>query len=169
MSPTIRPLTHADRPALVAALESDDTFTGDEVAVALELIDSSLDSAERDYSVRVADLPHFPVAGYICFGRTPMTEATWDLYWVVTHAGARGHGVAGALIQAMERELVQVGGHSIRVETSQKDSHGAARRLYDRLGYPETARFRDFYRPGDDLIVYYKTLAVVVPGGGEAE
>jgi ribosomal protein S18 acetylase RimI-like enzyme len=160
MSVTIRALRRADRARLEAALRSDGTFLEDEVAVALELIDSSLDprDLDHDYWVRVADLPGFPVAGYICFGRTPMTDSTWDLYWVVTHADARGRGIAGSLIQAMENELVGQGAKAIRVETSQKESHGAARRLYDRLGYPVVARFPDFYREGDDLIVYYKRL-----------
>jgi|SRR5690606_28433901 len=158
MAPVIRSLRADDRPRLEAALRSDGTFTEEEVSVALELIDLSLETEERDYSVRVADLEAFEAAGYICFGRTPMTESTYDLYWVVTHAGARGHGVAGALIGAMEEELRARGGAAVRVETSQKESHGAARRLYDRLGYPEAARFPDFYRPGDDLIVYYKRL-----------
>ena len=164
MSVTIRaPRPDNDeRDLLEAALRSDQTFLEEEIAVALELIDSALEPREldhdRDYTVLVADLLGFPVAGYICFGRTPMTEATWDLYWVVTHAEARGRGVARSLIRAMERELVRRGARAIRVETSQKESHEAARQLYDRLGYPEQARFPDFYRVGDDLIVYYKVL-----------
>ncbi|HUS68100.1 MAG TPA: N-acetyltransferase [Kofleriaceae bacterium] len=158
MAPSIRALRASDRPRLIAALESDSTFSEVEVDVALELIDNALEHGERDYIVRVADLPDFWVAGYICFGRTPMTDTTWDLYWVVTHAGARGRGVARALIEAMEVELRALPGTAVRVETSQQESHEAARRLYDRLGYPEVARFPDFYRAGDDLIVYYKKL-----------
>jgi len=153
-----------DRARLEAALRSDTTFLEEEVAVALELVDRALEShadlvaCEHDYTVLIADLSGFPVAGYICFGRTPMTEGTWDLYWVVTHAEARGRGIARSLIRAMELEVADRGASAIRVETSQKESHGAARRLYDRLGYPEHARFPDFYRVGDDLIVYYKRL-----------
>jgi len=158
MAPTIRALRPSDRPRLIAALESDSTFSETEVDVALELVDNALENGERDYVVRVADLPDFWVAGYICFGRTPMTDTTWDLYWVVTHAQARGRGVARALIEAMEAELRVHPGTSVRVETSQQESHEAARKLYDRLGYPEVARFPDFYRAGDDLIVYYKKL-----------
>lgn len=164
MSATIRaPRPDSDdRLQLEAALRSDETFREDEIAVALELVDSALEPREHpgdhDYTVLIADLGAFPVAGYICFGRTPMTDSTWDLYWVVTHAAARGQGVAGSLIRAMEREVVRRGARAIRVETSQKESHEAARRLYDRLGYPVLARFPDFYRPGDDLIVYYKRL-----------
>jgi ribosomal protein S18 acetylase RimI-like enzyme len=150
-----------DRVRLEAALRSDETFLEEEIAVALELVDSALqprEHVEHDYTVRIADLDRFPVAGYICFGRTPMTESTWDLYWVVTHAAARGRGIAGALIRAMEKDVMKRGARAIRVETSQKESHEAARRLYDRLGYPVLARFPDFYRAGDDLIVYYKRL-----------
>ncbi len=164
MSVTIRAPTpdSEDRGRLAQALRSDDTFLEEEIAVALELVDSALEargaSGDHDYTVLIADLEDFPVAGYICFGRTPMTEATWDLYWVVTHAEARGRGIAGTLIREMEREVLRRGAKAIRVETSQKESHEAARRLYDRLGYPILARFPDFYRAGDDLIVYYKVL-----------
>ena len=45
-------------------------------------------------------------------------------------------GVAGSLIQAMESELRVYPNTAVRVETSQQESHEAARRLYDRLGYP---------------------------------
>lgn len=158
MSPEIRGLRSGDRPRLEAALCSDGTFNGEEVAVALELIDSALEHGERDYAVRVADLHDFRTAGYVCFGRTPMTDATYDLYWIVTHAAARGRGVAAALIRAMEDEIRGLGGRTVRVETSQKELYEAARALYDRLGYPIAARLTDFYRAGDDLIVYYKRL-----------
>jgi ribosomal protein S18 acetylase RimI-like enzyme len=87
-----------------------------------------------------------------------MTESTFDLYWIVTHANARGHGVAPSLVRAMETELSKKSSVSIRVETSQTEGYGAARKLYAKLGYPEAARFKDFYKAGDDLIVYYKHI-----------
>jgi ribosomal protein S18 acetylase RimI-like enzyme len=88
-----------------------------------------------------------------------MTVCTYDLYWIVTHAQARGQGVARALIEAMEAELRSRGPRAqIRVETSQTEGYGAARKLYDRMGYPEMARFANFYKEGDDLIVFYKVL-----------
>jgi ribosomal protein S18 acetylase RimI-like enzyme len=168
----IRPLAAIDRPALESALRSDDTFRAEEVAVALELIDDALARPGVDYHVRVAlldpaagaaGLPRLAdggacVAGYICYGPTPMTDATWDLYWIVTHAAARGRGVARALVEAMEEVLRRRGARSVRVETSVLESYGAAREFYRRLGYPEAARLSDFYQRGDDLIIYYKAL-----------
>jgi ribosomal protein S18 acetylase RimI-like enzyme len=154
----IRRLELGDRGGIERALRSDGTFNEDEVSVALELVDDALLDPTSEYQVRVGLSEEGEVAGYICFGPTPMTAATYDLYWVVTHVAARGHGLAAALIQTMEAQIRSHGARAVRVETSQAEAYGSARRLYEKCGYPEQARFPDFYRPGDDLIVFYKRL-----------
>jgi ribosomal protein S18 acetylase RimI-like enzyme len=158
MSVGIRRLASGDREPLEAVLRSDDSFRDDEIAVALELIDEALGDPASDYWIRVAELEG-EVAGYLCFGPTPMTRKTYDLYWLVTGAAFRGRGVARALLGAMEAELAERGGGGVRVETSVTEGYGAARRLYERLGYPEAGRLADFYAPGDDLVIYYKRVA----------
>jgi ribosomal protein S18 acetylase RimI-like enzyme len=163
MSVSVRPGVAGDRDALEAAIRSDATFRADEIDVALELVDAGL-AGSSDYAIRVAELAGeggggARVVGYLCFGPTPMTRASYDLYWIVVHADARGRGVAGALLRAMEAELASRGGGNIRVETSETEGYGAARALYERHGYPEAARLADFYSPGDALIVYYKRVA----------
>ncbi len=152
----IRPVEPGDRDGLLAVIGSDATFKSDEQEVALELVDSAIEST-TDYEVLVA-VDATGVVGYVCFGRTPMTARTYDLYWVIVHERARGRGLAGALVAAMEASLRGRGGGQVRVETSETEGYGAARRLYARLGYPEVARLRDFYAPGDALITYYKEL-----------
>lgn len=152
----VRAATPSDRDGLAAVVSSDATFKPDEQVVALELIDASL-AASSDYELRVASLAGW-VSGYICFGPTPMTLNTYDLYWIVVHAQARGQGVARALVAAMEALLRERGGGQIRVETSETEGYGAARQLYDRLGYREAGRLSNFYGPGDALLIYYKEL-----------
>lgn len=118
------------------------------------------DRAERPGGRRFDQMVDIPggIAGYICYGATPMTDSTYDLYWIAVHPAMRGCGVANALITAMERDLGQRGAQGIRVETSETESYGAARRLYERHAYSEVGRLPDFYRPGDGLIIYYKKL-----------
>ena len=53
--------------------------------VALELVDAAAVSA-ADYEILVAD--NGTLLGYVCFGPTPMTVRTFDLYWLVVHAPA---------------------------------------------------------------------------------
>jgi len=152
----IRAARSGDRDALDAVIRSDATFTPEEIAVALEVIDGAL-GGDPDYQLRVVE-EDGALLGYLCYGRTPMTQHAYDLYWVAVSTAARGRGLAAALIRAMEDEIRAAGGGTIRVETSMTDGYGAARRLYDKLDYPLLARLPDFYAPGDDLLTYYKRL-----------
>jgi len=156
----VRPVSAHDRERLAAIL-AEDTFVAGEVAVALELIDSAIGSAEAphaDYRVLVAADEADRAIGYVCYGPTPMTQSTWDLYWLCTARAARGRGVGGALVTRMEQELARVGGRRVRLETSVEEAYGAARSFYQRHGFVETGRIADFYKPADDLLILCKRL-----------
>src|SRR5262245_15609804 len=133
----LRRLAPPDRDPIAALLHSDATFTDDEVCVALELVDDALARPGVDYHALVAEEDGGGILGYVCYGKTPMTHATWDLYWIATHARARGRGVATRLALAMESELRAAGAVTVRIETSQQEAYGSARALYARLSYGE--------------------------------
>jgi GNAT superfamily N-acetyltransferase len=156
----LRALQSKDRAPIARLVSQDGLFTKEEISVALELVDAALAEPGGEYRVLVAESKEVDgrVAGYICYGPTPMTEGTWDLYWVVSHPQARGRGVARALVEKMEAELRGMGARLVRVETSQTEGYGAAHVFYERLAYPVAARFPDFYKPGDDLLVMMKRL-----------
>lgn len=158
--PQIRPLQLRDRAPLHQLLTKDGLFTREEISVALELVDGALAEPGGEYRVLVADVAGAvpSLVGYVCYGPTPMTDGTWDLYWIVTHPDARGHGVARALVGRMESELRALGARLVRVETSRLDGYGAAHAFYERMSYPVCAVMPDFYRPGDDLVVMLKRL-----------
>ena len=153
----IRPIAAKDREPLAALLGRIDTFSPTEVSCALELIDLALTSSKSDYQVLVAAKGD-DVVGYICFGPTPMTEGTFDLYWIASAPEVRGQGVGGALVSAMEGELRRRKARLIRVETSAMEAYGPTRGFYEAMKYREEARFRDFYKIGEDLIILSKRL-----------
>src|SRR5688572_6873376 len=155
----IRRLAPPDRDPLHDLLRTGGTFTDDEVAVAMELVDAALSAPGRDYHVLVCAEDE-DLSGYVCYGPTPMTTGTWDLYWIATRAGVRGRGVGTRLVFAMEAELRGAGARIVRIETSQLDEYEAARSFYARLGYREVGRIRDFYRHGDDLVTLARRLDV---------
>ena len=132
----IRPLHLRDRAALHQLLTKDGLFTREEIAVALELIDGALAEPGGEYRVLVADRAGAGVslAGYVCYGPTPMTEGTWDLYWIVTHPGcARAAASPARSSSAWRRSCARLGARLVRVETSRLDGYGAARAFYERL------------------------------------
>jgi ribosomal protein S18 acetylase RimI-like enzyme len=156
---TIRPLRGDDRAPLLELLRRTDVFTGDEIAIAEELIDAVLDSPDqKDYIINVFDGGGL-VLGYYCIGPTPATVATYDLYWIAVHPASHGRGVGKALNTHAEELIRSRGGRLVMVETSSQPRYEKTRIFYARRGYSELSRIRDYYRPGDDLVIFGKYLS----------
>ncbi|MBL8921976.1 MAG: GNAT family N-acetyltransferase [Myxococcaceae bacterium] len=153
----IRPVVSQDRTQLEGLLRHIETFTADEVECALELIDAAVQQNSKDYQVLVA-LRDGKIVGYVCYGPTPMTDGTFDLYWIASDPMVRGQGVGAALVSAMEGDIRRRKGRLIRVETSAMEAYGPTRGFYAAMQYKEESRFRDFYKPGEDLIVLAKRM-----------
>ncbi len=159
--PIVRAAELADRQALHELVKDAGVFSAEEVAIAVELIDSALDKpADEDgYRLLIAKFPEETrAAGYICYGRTPFTHSSWDLYWLATHPSQRRRGVARKLCQRLEEMIAKRGGTHIRVETSSTGGYSAARGFYASAGYTQMACIPDFYKPGDDLFTFCKRL-----------
>ena len=152
----IRPIAAPDRAPLAALLDRIETFSREEVVCALELIDSSIQGS-AEYHVFLADRDG-EVVGYICYGPTPMTDGTYDLYWIATDPKVRGQGVGASLVAKMESEIRRRNGRMMRVETSAMEAYGPTHGFYGAMKYQEASRFRDFYKEGEDLIILFKRM-----------
>jgi len=129
-----------------------------EVVVAEEVIDSYLrDAKGSGYHVLVAE-DGSTVTGYICYGPTPLTHGTWDLYWQAVAREKRGHGIGGALMKAAEEEIRKAKGRLAFIETSSTLAYEKTRRFHLNQGYEIIARIPDFYSPGDDKLIMQKRL-----------
>jgi GNAT superfamily N-acetyltransferase len=98
------------------------------------------------------------VLGYACFGPHPLTQGTFDLYWIVVAPAAQGQGVGHALLNRVEAEVQARGGRLLLIETSGTPSYALARQFYETCGYRCEAVIHDFYAPGDDLLAFSKPL-----------
>ena len=132
-------------------------FRPDEVDVALELVDDAL-AGGTDYRFVVDEGPEGALLGYACFGATPMTEGTFDLYWIVVEPGLKRAGVGRRLLERVEAELRGDRARLLRVETEGGDAYAATRSFYQRVGYEVLATIRDFYAVGRDLVIFGRYL-----------
>lgn len=156
---TIRALRRDDRLPIKQILLETGNFTKVEIEVALELIDIYLDRPEqKDYILYCAVDQHDRVAGYVCYGPTPMTEGTWDLYWIAVDPKRQGSGVGKALLDFVENRIQAQNARLLMIETSSKPNYNATRQFYFRQNYQEIARIPDFYAVGDDRVIYRKRL-----------
>ena len=133
-------------------------FREDEIPVALEVFDEAvrMSSSDAPYVALGADVDG-RLSGWICWGPTPCTLGTYDLYWMAVDPAAQHSGVGTALINEMERLLAGTA-RLIVVETAGRLDYSATRRFYEARGYRATATIPDFYAPGDDQVVFVKRV-----------
>ena len=139
-------------------LQNTPEFKPVEVTVAEDLIDAYLDSpGESGYSVLIAESGQ-ALAGYICYGPTPLTESTWDVYWMAVAQDKRGQGIGGALLKAAEARIKKADGRLVVIETSSIPSYENTRRFYVGQDYEQIVLIPDFYAPGDGKLMLIKRM-----------
>ena len=154
-APALGPLSAADRRRIEEITRAVLVFRDDEVPVALEVFDGAV-GGSPDYIALGATVDE-RLVGWICWGPTPCTLGTYDLYWMAVDPTLQGSGIGAALLRAMEGRLAG-SARLIVVETAGRPDYRPTRAFYEARGYRKAAIIPDFYAPGDDQVVYVKTL-----------
>lgn len=134
------------------------TFNAMEIQVALEVLDEAIAHPEGDYSVYSAVDKDDALVGYICFGPIPLTQGSFDLYWIAVDEACSRCGAAALLLRHMETLLRDQGGRQVYVDTSSTPLYQPARAFYEKHGYRRLCVFENFYRVGDHKVLYMKNL-----------
>jgi ribosomal protein S18 acetylase RimI-like enzyme len=166
--PRLRDLTSADSPRIHEVTAATSVFREEELEIAAEVFRDCVaapgpsggspgpGTEARPYYALGAEL-EARLVGWICWGQTPCTEGTWDLYWLAVDPAAQGAGVGSALVLEMERRLTGRA-RLISVDTSGRADYDPTRSFYESRGYRAVARVPDFYAPGDDQVIFTKAL-----------
>jgi GNAT superfamily N-acetyltransferase len=153
----IRPMEPRDKEPVLGLIRATNMFTAAEIAVAEELIDIYLGkSGQNDYRVVVIENDRKDAVGYMTWGPTPVAEDAYDIYWMAVSPAEQGRGRGKALVGWLEDEVRRRAGRMIIIETSSQPKYNGTRQFYIDLDYKEVARVPDFYRAGDDRVIYAK-------------
>jgi len=156
VSCSLRPVGHAHRARLEQLTRGTGLFREEEVATAVELLDESLEGDE-DYRF-IGAFEGEQLVGYACWGPTPGTAATHDLYWIVVNREHQGRGIGTQLLAEVEQRLTTHDARLVVVETSSRPDYTPTRSFYEARGYTRAATIPGYYAPGDDLVVFTKDL-----------
>lgn len=139
-------------------LHSGGFFYDFEIAVAIELVEETLESdGESDYHFLFAELDGTTI-GYTCFGHIACTKHSWDLYWIGAHNDSRGSGLGKKLMNETENIIRTLGGKAIYIETSSREKYLPTQKFYDSCGCELIASIKDFYDEGDDKMIYKRIV-----------
>lgn len=134
-------------------------FRPDEVDVAVELIEERLVKGDASgYYYWLAERGG-DVLGYVCFGPTPCTRGSFDLYWIVVGQNNQGVGLGCELMRLAEETAAAMGCRRMYIETSGKEQYHPTRKFYEKTGYFQAAVLPEFYDVGDDKIILQKNIA----------
>ncbi len=140
----IRKIKQSDKKVLEELLNNIDSFTNDEVNVAMELNNVFVYTEKEK------------ILGYHCTGKRPLTDAVYDLYWIVVDSRFQGKGIGRDLLKHAEKFVKQQNGRWLLIETSSKDDYKNTRNFYLNNNFVIISQIDDFYKLNDSLIVYGK-------------
>ncbi len=87
-----------------------------------------------------------------------LTEGTYNLLAIGVLKESQGKGIASEMMKYIELTIKEKGGRILIVETSSDDAQIAARNFYKKIDYTQEAVIRDFWKDGEDKIVFWKKL-----------
>jgi ribosomal protein S18 acetylase RimI-like enzyme len=133
-------------------------FDEEEVATVYELFDEYVGDPVGSGYYFLSYRQDGHTLGFACYGPTPLTEGTYDLYWICTARQVHQQGIGRALLRRVEEELRAQGGRLIIISTSSRPEYQPARDFYQRTGCTLDGVVPDYYKPGDDLVLYSRRV-----------
>ncbi len=152
----IRSIKPSDVEGLEKLLKKIPNFNEAEVKVAMELIEITINNPDQtDYNIFVYE-EDGRILGYHCTGKRPLTDAVYDLYWIVADPEHSGKGIGKNLLEHAENFVKERNGRWILAETSSKESYLSTQSFYLRNNYSIISEIKDFYSVGDNLLIFGK-------------
>lgn len=86
------------------------------------------------------------------------TDGTYNLLAIGVSQDSQRKGIASEMMKYLEQLVKHKDGRILIVETSTDDAQIGARKFYKQIGYTQEAVIRDFWKDGEDKIVFWKKL-----------
>lgn len=153
----IRLTTPDDVTDLIVLAEASGLFEPSQTEELVQMLDQYFNGETENQDLWFIDDDN-GVVGVAYVAPERMTEGTWNLYLLAIHPEYQRQGRGVALLRHVEQVLASRGERVLLVETSGLEGFEYVRSFYRKSGYDEEARIREFYKAGDDKIIFRKAL-----------
>ncbi len=161
----IRAVVQEDLPQIHGMLAGTPEFDEGDISTCIECVTAYL-NGDKTYTFLCAENEE-RVLGFICFGQDTIAENIFEVYWILVAKGCRRKGVAKMLNNYVEEEARRQGARMVFTETESELNYAKARGFYESCGYIEKARVANFYRDGNDKVIYGKSVSQAKSKEGE--
>jgi ribosomal protein S18 acetylase RimI-like enzyme len=158
----IRPTIPADVPRLIELSAATGLFRPEEIVALGEVLDdyftTEILAGDAATHCCFTSEQNGQIIGYVYLAVAEMSEAAWHVWWIAVDPAIHKRGAGRALMHFAEDEARKRGGRVMFVETSGIPEYELTRTFYLKNGYEREAVLRDFYRDGDDMVIFRKRL-----------
>lgn len=155
----IRKATAGDTSPVMDIIRETGFFRSVEEDIAQEVLDDAASVNIGSYQSYVA-VSAGKVAGWVCFGSTPCTLGTFDIYWIAVDPKIQRSGIGSKMLKFSEQQIISQNGRLIVIETSGTEKYRKTQQFYERNGYRLNCIVDDFYAEGDGKMIFVKKINV---------
>lgn len=152
----IRPAKKNDKDAILSIAKHIKLFEPDELISLEEMFNAWLVGNFGEHSKWIVFTEADNVTGTAYYATEQFAHGTWNVYFIAVGPDKQRNGIGSALMRYIEESLTNQGERVLIVETSSLLKN--ARNFYLHQGYEQEACIREFYKAGDDKIVFRKLL-----------
>jgi ribosomal protein S18 acetylase RimI-like enzyme len=129
-----------------------------EIDIALEVLQDAVSKPQQSgYQSYTAIIEKQPV-GWICFGQTPCTIGTFDIYWIAVDPDFQRWGIGSKLLDFAQSIIAKQCGRLIVIETSGSNLYKPTQKFYEKCGYKLAAKVDDFYAENDPKMIFTRQI-----------
>ena len=151
-------MTGADKEIYIKIAENTGVFRPVEIYCLREILDDCERRPETDYFL-FDEREDGKICGFVILGTTPLTDFSWDIYWLVVDSSWHRKGVGKKLLAKAEAFVLGKNKRAVfRIETSSKKEYAAAHGFYERTGFAKVGAIPHFYTENDSLLIFSKHL-----------
>ena len=151
----IRPTKYDDIPSLQQVLNETALFPSEMLPDMLEGFLSDSESSD----IWLTCEANGQVVGFCYAVPEEMADGAWNMLAIAVLPQEQGSGCGKAIVKHLEAVLSARRQRILIVDTSGADGFAKTHEFYRKNGYSEEARIRDFWAPGDDKIIFWKSLS----------
>ena len=154
MNDKIRAVTTSDIDGLKKVVDSSGLFPSEYLDEMISDYFNNSDTQDIWFTCLADDKP---VAIGYCVPEK-FTDGTYNLLAIGVAEESQRKGIASEMMKYIEQLLKDKDARILIVETSSDDAQIGARHFYKQIGYTQEAVIRDFWKDGEDKIVFWKKL-----------
>lgn len=131
----------------------------DEIETAISLMELSIKDGNTISNYRhLFAMEGGELLGYVSYAQVPCTISSFEIYWLAVDKNTQGKGVGRYLINEVIKEVKELGGLKLILQTAGRELYNPTHRFYESCCFSEEARIKDYYAKSDDCLIYTLSL-----------